>query len=95
MEVGVEADGFIETEYSKDYGNQVTSPPKKKRRQQHKDLPAKAPSVHRPKLVHQRPVPLGVPMPRLTTSQLDSGDPNVEPFRTRTRPFILTDGLTG
>jgi hypothetical protein len=54
------------------------------------------PPVHRPRLEHQRSqVPLGVPMPRVTTAQLDSGLPEFAPFRDRKQPYILTDGLVG
>jgi hypothetical protein len=57
--------------------------------------PAAAAKAHRPKLLHQRPVPLGVPLPRVTTAELDSGSPQFAPFKDRQQPFVLTDGLVG
>jgi len=58
--------------------------------------PRPPPPVYRPKLLHQRShVPLGVPMPRVTSTQLDSGLPEFAAFRDRKQPYILTDGLVG
>jgi len=47
-------------------------------------------TVHRERLLHQRHVPLGVPMPRVSVDQIDSGDPTFDVFRDRIQPFILT-----
>ena len=64
-------------------------PPKKRRRKKRKA------SVHRERLLHQREVPLGRPMARVTVQELDSPDPAFEPYRTRQLPFILTGALDG
>lgn len=47
-------------------------------------------SFYRERLLHQRSVPLGVPMPRVSVDQIDSGDPAFDVFRDRIQPFILT-----
>eukprot|EP00613_Pedinella_sp_CCMP2098_P072149 CAMPEP_0171931508 /NCGR_PEP_ID=MMETSP0993-20121228/29500_1 /TAXON_ID=483369 /ORGANISM="non described non described, Strain CCMP2098" /LENGTH=542 /DNA_ID=CAMNT_0012571555 /DNA_START=24 /DNA_END=1652 /DNA_ORIENTATION=- len=54
-----------------------------------------APAVHREKLLHQRPVPLGVPFPRVSIEDLDGDDPQFELYRQRREPFILTGGMAG
>lgn len=58
--------------------------------------PASVPSLaSRDMLLHQRDVPVGEPLPRVSVAQIDSGDPEFEDYRERRLPFILTGGLDG
>lgn len=46
--------------------------------------------VQRDRLLHQRDVPLGVHLPRISVEQIDGGDPAFDVYRDRIQPFILT-----
>lgn len=49
----------------------------------------------RERLLHQRDVPFGVPMARVSVEDIDSLDPFFDVYRDRREPFILTGALQG